>query len=493
MRRLLLSFALWGGVAAAVAGETAAPLADAVEHGKIEIVQDLLAKGADVNQTQIDGTTALHWAAYRDDTAMADDLLNRGANPRAQNRYGMAPLYLACLNGNAPLIERLLEYGVDPNAKRKEHETALMTASRTGSLAAVKVLVKAGAEVDATLPKGQTALMWATSEGHLEVVRFLIEAGADFQRQVPSGFAPIFFAVREGHADIVALFLERGVDVNTVIEPTGHQGYKPPKKGTSPLILAIENGHFDLAVQLLEAGADPNDQRSGFAPLHTLSWVRKPDLGDNASGDPIPIGKGRRTSMDFAQALVDHGVDVNLALESGNPRRGGAHLPNLGNTPFLLACHTGDVEMAKFLLANEADPMKGNYDGTTPFLAAAGVGRHAPEEEAGNEDDALELLALLLELGADVNQRDYNDESAMHGAAYANWPRVADFLVEHGADIEIWNRPNDRGWTPLDIADGYRPGNFKPSAITSQKVTELMLAQGVAPDTTGRQLQNQYN
>lgn len=484
-------FGLVGGALFVAADST---LPDAAESGNPAEVARLLASGAEVNGAQVDGTTALHWAVYRDETDLAVSLLAAGADARAENRYGMTPLYLACLNGNAALVEALLGHGADPNAKRKGSETALMTAARTGDIACVKVLVKAGAEVDATLPKGQTALMWATAEGHLEVVRYLIEQGADFEATVPSGFAPIFFAVREGRADIVDLFLELGVDPNGVIEPTGHQGYKPPKQGTSPLILAIENGHFDLAIQLLEAGADPNDQRSGFAPLHTLSWVRKPDMGDNASGDPVPIGEGRATSMEMAMALVEAGADVNLALEQGNSRgKNGAHLPNLGNTPFLLACHTGDVELARFLHAHGADPFIGNYDGTTPFLAASGVGRHAPEEEAGNEDDALELVAWLIELGADVNQRDYNDESAMHGAAYANWPRVAAFLVEQGADIKVWNRPNDRGWTPLDIADGYRPGNFKPSAVTSEAVTGLMLAQGVTPDTSGRQLQNQYD
>lgn len=493
MRRFVGILGALLGSAAMSAGASVTALADAAEQGDHDKVMALVADGADVNQAQVDGTTALHWAAYRDDAPLADVLLEADANPVMENRYGVTPLYLACLNGNASLISELLQRGADPNAKRKDSETVLMTAARTGNLAAVRVLVEAGAELEAALPGGQTALIWATAEGHRAVVDYLIEAGADFEHTVPSGFAPIFFAVREGHADVVQLLLDRGVDPNVAIEPTGPRGHKPPQEGTSPLILAIENGHFDLAVQLLEAGADSNDQRSGFGPLHTLSWVRKPDMGDNAAGDPVPIGQGRRTSMELAVALVEHGADVNSPIASGRGRgKNGAHLPNLGNTPFMLACHTGDVELAKFLLSEGADPMQGNYDGTTPFLAAAGVGRHAPEEEAGNEDDALELLTLLLELGADVNQRDYNDETAMHGAAYANFPRVAAFLVENGADIEIWNQPNDRGWNPLDIADGYRPGNFKPSAITSEAVTGLMLANGVTPDTSGRVLQNQY-
>ena len=61
---------------------------------------------------------------------------------------------------------------------------------------------------------------------------------------------------------------------------------KAPGRGTMPLILAVENGHFELAVVLLEAGADPNDQRPGFTALHTLTWVRKPNRGDDEMATP---------------------------------------------------------------------------------------------------------------------------------------------------------------------------------------------------------------
>ncbi len=393
MNRLLFAGGLW---ALSIGGLTAAELADAVEQGDGESVSRLLAAAADVDEAQIDGTTALQWACYRDDAKTALTLLESRADPATTNRYGVTPLYLACLNGNAAIIERLLAAGIDPDSVRDGGETALMTAARTGKVDAVRVLVEAGAEIEAKLPRGeQTALMWATAEGHLEVFEFLMEAGADFKSAVPSGFTPMMFAVREGHSDLVDLFLTNGENPNAAIEPTGGRGYKPPKEGTSPLILAIENGHFELASELLESGADPNDQRSGFAPLHTLSWVRNPDLGDNAFGDPVPIGKGKLTSMGMAEALVEWGADVNLALASGNRRGKGGHLPDRGNTPFILACHTGDVEMAKFLLSEGADPFKRNADGTSPILVASGLGNHAPEEEAGDEDDRPRVIGSL--------------------------------------------------------------------------------------------------
>ena len=78
-----------------------ATLADAAEQRDTARVRTLLKARADVNATQIDGTTALHWAAYHDDAETAALLVKAGANVNAVNRYGVPPLALACTNGNA--------------------------------------------------------------------------------------------------------------------------------------------------------------------------------------------------------------------------------------------------------------------------------------------------------------------------------------------------------------------------------------------------------
>jgi hypothetical protein len=93
----------------------------------------------------------------------------------------------------------------------------------------------------------------------------------------------------------------------------------------------------------------------------------------------------------------------------------------------------------------------------------------------------LQAAQLLLKLGADVNAVDANGETAMHGAALKNLPRVVQFLADHGAKIAVWNEPNKYGWTPLTIAEGLRPGNFKPSFETVSAIQKVMLAAGVTP------------
>src|SRR6187399_2713061 len=79
----------------------ASDVADAVMHSNQQALRALLLKKADVNAPQVDGTTALHWAARTDDLATADLLLKAGANASAANREGATPLLLAATNGNA--------------------------------------------------------------------------------------------------------------------------------------------------------------------------------------------------------------------------------------------------------------------------------------------------------------------------------------------------------------------------------------------------------
>jgi ankyrin repeat protein len=473
-------FAAWGLIALLlialllVAGAVAAaeaPLADAAERQDSAAVRVLLDQKTEASAPQADGMTALHWAAYHDDRDAVKLLLAAGADAKAASRYGVTPLALACTNGDAAIVEMLLVAGADANSALPGGETALMTASRTGRLGPVDALLARGARVDDREIKGQTALMWAAAEGHVEVVDALLKAGADFRTPLPSGFAPLYFAVREGRTDVVLRLLAAGADVNGTTLP--NRGKGPPRgKGTSPLILAVENGHFELAAALLGAGAKPNDRPAGFTALHAITWVRKPIRGD---GDPPPIGSGRLSSLDLVRRLAAGGADVDARLEKGESGRG--RFTTTGSTPFLLAARACDVPLMRLLLELKADPRLANADDCTPLLAAAGVGALGDgDEAAGTEEEAAEAVRLLLELGADVNAVDDNGETAMHGAAYQSRWNLAPLFAEHGADINVWNRKNKFGWTPLMIAQGHRPGNFRPAPETIAAIERLMQA-----------------
>lgn len=464
-------------------------LIEAVEQRDLSTVKSLLEQGVDANESQADGMTALHWAAYLDDVDAARVLLEQGADASQKTQYGVMPLSLACKNGNEAMVRLLLKHGADPNASLRGEETVLMTAARTGRVGPVKALLAKGAEVNASEKKGQTATMWAAAEGHADIVDVLIEAGADFRISLPSGFDALMFAVRQGHGDVVQRLLAAGVDVNQAVAPDPSHRGSELDKGMSPLMLAIENGHFQLAADLLEAGADANDVGTGFSPLHAISWVRKPAIGDNEYGDPPPIGSGKLTSLELVDVLVQHGADVNVQKKN-NGKRGKFGKKN--STPFLLAAGTADIPLMEKLLEHGADPTLRNAMQWTPLMMAAGIGSGPEGDEPGTKEEALQAVNFLLDLGADVNALDRDSETAMHGAAYKMAPEIVHCLDARGADIAIWSKPSEKGRTPLSIAQGYRPGNFKPSFETVDAIKEVMLAHGVTPPPPPREHEGNY-
>jgi uncharacterized protein len=466
-------------------------LADAVERADAAAVHKLIQDGADANAAQVDGTTPLHWAVHHDDAAMVAALLRAGAKANIVNRYGVPPLAQACTQGSAPIVRLLLDAGADANATLKGGETMLMLAARAGNLEVVKALLARDARPEARERLGQTALMWAAAEGHTEVVRALLAVGASLKGTSDSGYPPLYFAIRNGHLETVRLLLASGADAKAAIErpePTARQSAgarraamnRPP---ITPLALAVQNGHFELAIALVDAGADPNDTRSGFTPLHMIPGVRKPDASDMS--DPAPVaGQGRLTSVDFVREIVKRGANVNFRLPKGAPKQPNtsSSVGSVGATPFLFAADRGDVPLMRLLLNLGADPLLPNADDTTPLLAAAGVGTNEPQEEAGEESEAVEAVKMLLDLGADINTVDQNGDTAMHGAAYAISPLVVNLLAERGANPQVWKNPNKAGGTPLFIAEGYTSRLPRPDAATIEAITKIMRAAGLSTE-----------
>jgi ankyrin repeat protein len=476
MRLILVCVAncLW--VAGVCAAESKSPLADVVKRQDRAATRALVEQKADVNAAQADGMTALHWGVYHDDLEMVRLLIGAGADVKAENRYGVRPLSIACTNGSAEIVGLLLDAGADPNAALRGGETPLMTAARTGKLGPVRALLARGANVNAKDRKGQTAIMWAAADGHANVAETLIEAGAEFRTPLASGFTPFFFAVREGRIEVVRRLLKAGIDVNEGMRPEKGVG-SGPRSGTSPLILAVENGHFELAAVLLDAGADPNGKQVGYTALHAITWVRKPIRGD---GDPPPIGSGNLTSLELVRKLVACGADVNA--RHTNRKSAAKGLDRTDATPFLLAAETADIPLMKLLLERGADPSLTNADQSTALLAASGVGVLGDgDDAAATEEEVIEVVRMLLDLGADINAVDRNGNSAMHGAAYASWDKLVRFLSDRGASVRVWNQKSKRGWTPLMIAQGHRPGNFRPSSSTIAAIEQALRAAGIQP------------
>ena len=163
------------GFAGASALADEAPLADAIKAGEQVTIDALLARGTAVNAAQPDGSTALHWAAYRNDAGLVKTLLARGAKADVRNSFGATPLGEAAKLANADIVRLLLAAGANAESANADGETALMLAARTGSVPVAQLLLARGANVNAREAfRGQTALMWAAGNSRPEMVELLL-------------------------------------------------------------------------------------------------------------------------------------------------------------------------------------------------------------------------------------------------------------------------------------------------------------------------------
>ena len=461
------------------AGAVPVRLIDAVKAADKEAIRTLLQQRVDVNAAEPDGTTALHWTARTNDLQAAEMLIRAGGSVKSANRYGVTPLYLASTNGNAAMIELLLKAGADPNSALPEGETALMTAARSGSVDAVNVLITRGADINRKEAwRGQNALMWAAAEGHAEVLRGLVAHGADIHARSNGGFTPLLFAVREGKIAAAKTLLEAGADLNESLPARrgGGSAAADAEPGLNAFMLAVGNVHYELAAFLLDKGADPNSAPLGFTALHQMTWLRRSGSGDN---NPAPQGSGNMDSLEFIRKLVAHGANVNARMTKQVSMGVTPTFRTTGATPFLLACRTADISLMRLLLELGADPLQPNDYGTTPLLAAAGVGTNSAEEEPGTEAEILEAVKFVMAHGGNVNDVDKNGNTAMHGAAHKRAPSVIRFLAQNGAKIETWNQPNNAKQTPLQVAEGVRVGlNFRSHALSAEAIREVLAAAG---------------
>lgn len=480
--RSLPVLALLGAAVASAGAAPAIPIVDAARAEDAAAVRALLDQHVDVNAAEVDGTTALHWAAYRGDVETARLLLAAGARTGIANRYGVTPLALGAERGDARIVGALLEAGADPNAALPEGETVLMAAARAGEIDTLRLLLDHGADAAARESwRGQTALMWAAAQNHARAVHTLIELGARVAERSDAGWSALLFAVRAGQAGAVDALLAAGADVNDTIRPPSAEAEAAPGRGvggpagTSALVIAVTNGHFSLARHLVERGADPDAAEQGWTALHQLSYTRRPNSG---KGMPPVRLLDSLDSLDFARFLLENGADPNLRQTRRFNNRERNNLNRVGATPYLLAAKHADAPLMQLLADHGADTRMPTEGDASPLMVAAGVGIFNVGESAGTNEEAFDAVRLAWELGDhSVLQADDRGYTALHGAALRGADPIVEFLVDRGADLLAETR---EGWTPLRIADGvHYTGTVKRADHTAELLRRYMREQGV--------------
>jgi ankyrin repeat protein len=469
---------------------SAASLATAARDGDVAAVRAQLEAGADANQVESDGSSALLWAAYHSSPELVVLLLARGADPNRANEFGVTPLLQASRNGDVATMRALLDGRADLQGAVRDGETPLMAAARTGIDEAVQLLLERGSDPNAAETLGgQTALMWAAAEGHLNVVDALLRAGADpnlksrtselsnrsMRTDFPSGgFTALMWAARNGQEAMVRRLVEAGADLGLT-----------NGDGATAMMLAIVNDRYDMAATLLTLGADANDGSLWYA----IEMRDAPTDWRARDGSRLrPDHPNRLTGLDLVERLLAAGADPN------KPFTGQMHNASMccdakgAGTPFYRAAVAADVDALRLLIARGADlewapkpvegapPMPfGDNTGLTPLMVAINGGKGllmagGPGDireskigiwrEPGNRNPA-DAVKVLLEAGANPNALSPKGDTALHIAAHDGKLGPLRELVAGGADVGARNKA---GQTALELVESMKPRVLDPIA-----------------------------
>jgi ankyrin repeat protein len=516
----------------AAEGDGLSALHWAARRGEPEIAKLLLDSGATADAKTRNGAyTPLHEASKAGNAAVARVLLIAGADPAAGTTTGGAtPLHFAAISGSASAVNVLLEYGAEIDAREAgADQTPLTWAAAGNHIETVTALLNGGANPEAATRIVDVVQRLADARKARELYAKRkeqlqnIEAGVvtavdndptpedaaapestDDESEPPAprvrsfadlvnkqgGLTPLLLAARQGHRNVALRLLDDGANID-------HQA----ADGTSPLLMATINGHWDFALELLERGADPNlPAHSGIAPLYAAL---------NLQWSPIAMYPQPTNHMEqevdyrgYMRALLEAGAEPNARLKMRpwfEEYMESKLVDPSGATPFWRAAYALDVRTMRMLVDYGADPTIRSVKpptrlmtrpefldesgirpvavggpSNTPLHVAAGAGhatqgsgpvhRHVP-------DGWMPAIRYLVEeIGIDVNTRDHDGLTPLHGAAGRGDTAMILYLVAQGADPTLKSR------------DGLSTADFANSLILSvppyPEAVELLLSLG---------------
>jgi ankyrin repeat protein len=361
---------------------------------------------------------------------------------------GDSPLTKAVKANDVQAVRALLKSGAEVNVRSGDGSTPLLWAANNGSVEIARALIASKAVVDAANDFGVTPLLQASKIGDSAMVDLLLRSGAHPSKAHPEGETPLLAASRSGSVPTVRLLLARGVDVNAAEK----------FQNTTALMWAAAEGHIDVVDLLIEAGADPNRQG------HVTTLTERHNADHPTGGFTALMFAARAGNDALVRRLVARGANVNL--KNGDDA-----------SSAMVAMYNDRFDVAGTLIELGSDVNDGSLyvtaemrDATTDQFAFDGS-RRRPDYP--NKLTALDLMRILLEKGADPNQRfqgqfhsthmpntDRFDNTPFFRAAVAADVEALKVMVAHGAKLDqmppVEAEPERK---PGDITVGGRRAN----------------------------------
>ncbi|MDC7224947.1 MAG: ankyrin repeat domain-containing protein [Spirochaetales bacterium] len=412
----------------------------AVEAGFEDLTRLLIAEGADLTKENTKGSNLFHFAAKSQMFWLIDELIAQGVDINKINTPGYSPVQICVSAGNREMTEKLLREG----AVLEYDDKTLLAACYGNYLDIVKICLEEKGYV-----AGWSHLRNATVSGSEDVTAYLIEEGY-VDEEDTGGESLLHLATIGGNNYLVRRLAERGADLDSM---------DFENNGETPLQIAVFYGIDDTAKVLLDLGADPN-------------------LKDMRDDSPIDI-LFKLYSMTYSYSPEQYNWDLLAYLvERGGElyREGGYGF--LASPPIAMALNLGDTDLIRYMLDHGADfsNRQTRYPGDSPLMDAVGGSDLALLEflfdyypvESNKEiyDTALmescslcdlAMTELLLKQGADPDGKgDYGDTS-LHIASESGSLELVALLLRYGASREI---ANDNLEYPVDRASGDEIGEI---------------------------------
>lgn len=336
------------------------------------------------------------------ETEKVKKLIQSGIDVNKQTYDGNTALMIAISDNNVDIVKILLEVS-NTEIENENNETALMIATGRNDLIE---LVLQYANPNYQNKFGRTALMNTTN---LDIINLLIKHGADVNIQDNNGYTALMIAVITGYLEHVNLLL-------SFANPNLLNNY-------NQTALYFASNNIEIVQSLLKFGADVNNGSSALIPA-------------------IVFGR-----LDIVKLLIDSEISPNGGLFNACHRNNFQivrYLLSLNiytdekDRSLLLVSNRCNIEIAKLLLENGADPNVYDEDDCTPLMI-------------GLQFDS-KFAECILDYPIDINFRNKEGNTALMIASVENHISIVERLLKLGANPNI---QNNKGYTALMLATGY--------------------------------------